>query len=255
MLDLMQLSQLVDPVRCRATAASELGSIGFVDRSARFVLGRLGMESLLEDGSTISRYRDFSRVSRWQWIDKQVTSFLENYPNGQGIEVDGGLSTRFHRISELLSWPRFSWKTINTHDVVDCIQYVFPQLDNCSNAACGSPASEWTKNVCWQEKLTRIVIIGEQRPTTKWEAFVTTCEDIEKKMRADSPELHILLSHSIENFQVRLKQSNLNVQIYSQMPAVVYKRSKLLNIFNQALKVNKKNQIQCHHLIVSPPKE
>lgn len=255
MLDLMQLSQLVDPVRCRATAASELGSIGFVDRSARFVLGRLGMESLLEGGAPISRYRDFSRVSRWQWIDKQATSFLEKYPNGQGIEVDGGLSTRFHRISELLSWPRFSWKTINTHDVVDCIQYVFPQLDNCSNVACGSPVSEWTKNVCWQEKLMRIAIIGEQKPIAKWQAFTTICKDIEKKLREESPEFHLILSHSVENFQARLEQSSLNVRIYSQMPAVIYKRSKLLNLFNRILSVNKKNQIQCHYLVVSTSKE
>ena len=110
-------------------------------------------------------------------IDKQLKCFFETHPKAQGIEVCGGLSTRFHRLSESLDWPQFSWRSINHFDTDDCLQFVFSVMDNFSSAASDKPMEDWFKHVHWIDDTPKIVILGEHTP-------LKNIQDIEYQLQA-----------------------------------------------------------------------
>ncbi len=123
MIDSVRFSRLLEPLFERVLATE---ARAFDDRAAASVLDSLRIHPT-------ARHRELPiaiRLAPARWIDKKVTTFLIEHPTAQGIEVNGGFSTRFHRLSAQADWPRFSWQLINSRDVNDCLNVMFPATDN-----------------------------------------------------------------------------------------------------------------------------
>lgn len=200
MLSAPQVSQLVTPVACRAQASDQADRSGFADRAAHYVLKQLGRSSGTEPWPAYNA----SHVGRWSWIDKQAVEFFLNHPLGRGVEVDGGLSTRFHRISEQLDWPRFSWNAINTADITECLQYIFPPLDNYSSVSSGNPRLDWPQRIDWRDATPKIVIIGEQAPASDWGEISHMIDTVQSSLASDCPQIDILVSHTVYDLELFL---------------------------------------------------
>jgi hypothetical protein len=170
-------------------------SLEFVDRAARYVSERLDQDVSLDEHDVGDQHD--VQVLRWLWTDQQANQFFQAHPNGLGIEIESGLSTRFHRVSDQLQQPQFSWCTINTQDVVDCLHYVFFQLNNYTNIACVRPMLDWVRYVPWRDDRPKIVFIGDQNPLLNWEDFVSVSVDIQSKLTDFTPQLDVLVTHSI----------------------------------------------------------
>ncbi len=61
---------------------------------------------------------------------------------GQGVEINCGISTCFHRLSECSDWPQFSRQSVNLPEVDDCLKFAIPEVDNFRSA----PEEFWLKN-------------------------------------------------------------------------------------------------------------
>lgn len=240
MLSTLDLSMLLEPVTQRANArfASEIN--GFSDRSARFVLQRLGQRPIGSDDHFIPNHPDhwrldaYRHIERCAWIDYRLRLFFSESPTAECIEVDNGLSTRFHRLSEELDWPRFSWRAINTDDVNDCLQYVFPKIDNHQRIGCQDPQHCWQKHVPWNDGLSRILILGEQSPLSTWEEFLCLSGSIESALTQQAPHIDIIVTHRIKNFSQLCLSHNKTHFIVSaqQKPERLSLMTALLNLLN-----------------------
>lgn len=175
MLSTTQFSDLVAPVIQRAGAERFNAPSSFVDRAAKHVLKHLGISDT--EITDLKSHNLRAQLLLCEVIDQQLKPFFESHPKGQGVEVCGGLSTRFHRLSEILDWPQFSWRSINHFDTDDCLQFVFSVMDNFSSAATDKPMEEWFKHVYWLDDAPKIVIIGEHTP-------LKSTQDIEHQIKA-----------------------------------------------------------------------
>lgn len=164
MLTTPQLHQLAKPVFERSVYGNIMG---FSDRAATYVLERLGMNINTHFATAQNSHQNLQRLRATQWIDHKVKRFFEHNPQGQGLEISSGLSTRFHRISSQLDWPRFTWQMINPCDIDDCIHFVFPKLDNFRSLASRHPINFLPTCLGWQGATSNIVIIGENQPLTQ----------------------------------------------------------------------------------------
>lgn len=104
---------------------SQLGAIP--DPAAKILLERLGF--------AIEKHFTFNEQNRLQaiqscWIDKACLTFLQQYPEGLIIEVGSGFSTRFHRLSSALDWPRFHWLMLDEENVIEKTRTILPRIDN-----------------------------------------------------------------------------------------------------------------------------
>lgn len=253
MLNTFQLSQLVDPVVCRAQVATTTIRPDFVDRAARYVLERLGCDV---PGKNAAWNPSIGQVCRWQWIDQQANRFFRVAPMGLGIEVDGGLSTRFHRVSDQLDWPRFAWRTVNTSDVVDCLDYVFPQLDNYSNIGCEQPAFDWIRYVPWHDPTPKMVFLGDQNPFAKWEDFVRVSVDIQSRLSNETPVLELVLTHCIPRLDEKILAAFSNIKLVDSMPTPKSKSwfsllvQHLTDVFSN---YSKAEEVYVHHIVFRRP--
>lgn len=219
MLSTFQLAQLIDPVLCRAQATYPAIRSDFVDQAARSVLERLGYDDLSSVEPAVWNQRN-PKVCRWQWIDQQASQFFRAAPNGLGIEVDGGLSTRCDRVSGQLDWPRFAWCTVNVPDVVDCLHYAFPPRDNYSHIACDQPSVDWVRYVPWHDPKPKMVFLGDQNPLLKWEDFVHLSVDIQSKLTNETPSLDVVLTHSIASLDDKIHAAlfdNIDIALLNAM--------------------------------------
>lgn len=157
MMNIARLSRLMLPLIARAEASQ--GST-FCDIAAAQVLNRLGVVLLGEARSP----KLALHIQQTQWIDHKVNRFLQAHPCGHGIELDSGLSTRFHRLSAALDWPRFSWQLINSHEVTDCIHYAFSQTDNFRCVATETALQSLSTYLGWSDTKTVVLIAGENQP-------------------------------------------------------------------------------------------
>lgn len=197
MLSAPQVSQLLAPVACRAKASDRVDRSGFVDRAAHNVLKRLGRSAGFERWPAYNE----NHVKRWRWIDLQSIDFFKRHPQGTGVEVNGGLSTRFHRVSEQLDWPRFSWRAINTSDITDCLQYVFPRLDNHQSVATDDPINDWPLRINWHDTAPKLIILGEHVPLSSADAVVQISSSLRSALTESCPQADVLLSHTLENLE------------------------------------------------------
>lgn len=211
MLHTYEISHLLTPVILRAGGTAHSHALHFVDRSALFVLEKLGV--------SIKTQPDLSHAQnvlpRCAWIDKQLNNFFNTYPQGEGIEVDGGLSTRFHRLSEQLDWPRFSWCTINSHDVNDCLHFVFPVLDNYRSIGSNRPQRTWQKHLDWHTQTNKILIIGEQQPLNNWQEFTELYLNIQQALTPQTPSIDVLITHRISQLVQNCEQYALLTRVIS----------------------------------------
>lgn len=104
---------------------SQLGAIP--DPAAKILLERLGF--------AIEKHFIFNEQNRLQamqscWIDKTCLNFLQQYPDALIIEVGSGFSTRFHRLSSALDWPRFRWLMLDKETVIEKTRTILPRIDN-----------------------------------------------------------------------------------------------------------------------------
>lgn len=212
MLNATQISELIDPVVFRAQADVNAKSSGFADRAARYVLRQLG----LEDERVLSQYnwqRHDAALKRSQWIDRQALQFFSRHPTGLGVEVNAGLSTRFHRLCASSDWPQFSWRVINNLDVADCLSYVFPTLDNHTSIASDNPTHDWYNRIYWCERRAKIVIIDDPQTMTSWADFEHLYQSIIERLTAETPSIEVLLSHSIADLTHKVSSLKHRVSV------------------------------------------
>ena len=201
MLTAPQLDVLTVPViKCAAVAG--LGINGFSDRAAQFVLERLG---LLSECQNVDCIECEAQIRCSSWIDSQVTKFLTIHPEAQGIELDSGLSTRFHRISDLMDWPRFSWQCINKPEVNDCLNFVFSQMENYRSIAAESPQLSWSKYLGWKGASETIIVIGEDCPLSLERDFDHLHENIKSVRAIKLTKFQLIIRHRIPRLYERLK--------------------------------------------------
>lgn len=230
MLSSNQLAQLIDPVIFRAQADAHIHASGFVDRTAHYLLRHLGINS---DRIKMANHwgERKSELTRCLWVDRQATQFFQQHPKGLGVEINAGLSTRFHRLSENLDWPQFYWQAINEYEVAACIANVFVSLDNHSNTACQDVLSSWHKQVDWPEQTAILIILDDRQPITTWQDFQTFCCPLFKYLNEQAPTINLLLSHRIPNLKTTIAASGLKLSVlssYNQKPIENSLFSKLL---------------------------
>jgi hypothetical protein len=249
MLTAWQLSRLIDPVICRAQASQEASVSGFVDRASWHVLMQLERDEPVHDRTLWRQHK--KQLQRWQWIDHAVIDFFKKYPRGIGVEVDGGLSTRFHRASELMDWPQFSWRAINTIDVADCLDFVFPLIENHVSVVCDKPLTDWTRHIRWNDPIAKIVILGEAKPLADWNTFAQLATLIQNCLNDESLTIDVLISHSIEGFLPRLETTFPGVQVISVMPKPELERGIVSRICRLLALPDRVQEVETHHLVFS----
>lgn len=126
----MNSSHMTESLLQRAVASAYLPRYGFIDRAAEVLVGQLAIGSKQLEHALNRVQRDASMLLRCQWIDEQVKRFFEEHPEGTVIEIDAGLSTRFHRLSYASEWPKFSWLNVDTGSDVQPVSGYFPVTDN-----------------------------------------------------------------------------------------------------------------------------
>jgi hypothetical protein len=72
------------------------------------------------------------QASQSCWLDRECLNFFQQYPEALVIECGAGYSSRFHRLSSALDWPRFRWLVADEETIIEKIQSVFPIIDNFS---------------------------------------------------------------------------------------------------------------------------
>ncbi|MBK8185848.1 MAG: hypothetical protein IPK77_00495 [Cellvibrio sp.] len=132
---------------------SQLGAIP--DPAAKILLERLGFG--IEKNIT---FNEDNRLQALQscWFDQECLRFFEEHPKALVIELGAGFSTRFHRLSSVLDWPRFRWLILDEQKVISKIQTVFPRIDN-FELKCWRDSNDWLEE--WQGE--SIMILVEQK--------------------------------------------------------------------------------------------
>ncbi|SMF39142.1 hypothetical protein SAMN02745866_02516 [Alteromonadaceae bacterium Bs31] len=151
-----EVQHLLQPLVARAQY--NWSSKGFPDRAAEHVLLRLGVTASLQ--SAFSEH-DLA-VMRAAWIDAKALSFFNRHPESSGIEIECGISTRFHRLSNQSSWPRFAWLITSSQDVDKCIKGIFPSLDNFTSIGSKHPFTAWKHGLISKSASAAFIIAGEQ---------------------------------------------------------------------------------------------
>ena len=239
MLHTYELSDLLAPVIHRANTKSNM----LADRSALYVLEKLGINT--QHNTPLLQQNNL--LARCQWIDQQLLSYFQEYPKTECIEVNGGLSTRFHRLSEKSDWPQFSWCTINSHDINDCLQYVFPKLDNYCSIGDNNSLISWQKHIHWNSRKNKVLILGEYQSVQSWNDFTALYVNIQKSLTSQTPYLDIILTHQINNFPTLCMNHKLSTDIISSQkthPKPTYFVSLINRIFY--LKNNSTKEFTCH---------
>ncbi|MEJ2417160.1 MAG: hypothetical protein P8Y45_09545 [Exilibacterium sp.] len=227
MLYTLDLSTLLGPVMHRAQAGLQVRIRGFTDRSAAFVLEQIGVPAHGRSSDVDFSGERLVYITRCSWIDRELIQFFSKASTGEGIEIAGALSTRFHRLSEQLDWPQFSWCAINTRDINDCLQFVFPAIDKLRCIGCDKPMGSWQKHVHWPSKTPKILIVGEQNPVNDWEAFACLYDSIQVSLTNETPCIELIVAHAIDDFQRLCDAYNLALSVASTQPLFLFYRESL----------------------------
>lgn len=207
MLHTYELSDLLTPVIHRANTKSNI----LVDRAALYIIEKLGITTQ----RNFSLLQQKNLLARCQWIDQQLLSYFQEYPKTECIEVNGGLSTRFHRLSEQSDWPQFSWCAINSHDINDYLQYIFPKLDNYCGIGDNNSLKNWQEHIHWNSRKNKILIIGEYQSVQSWNDFSVLYLNIQKSLTCQTPYLDIILTHQIHDLSTLCIDHKLSIDIIS----------------------------------------
>jgi hypothetical protein len=250
MLNTTQWSQLIDPVVCRAQADLQSRVSGFVDRTALMVLDRLGC--VLSGHNSQAWKRQQQQLQRGQWIDQQVKAFFEQWPEALGIEVDGGLSTRFHRISGALDWPRFHWRNVNTPAIVDYLGFIFPELDNYQNITSHTPLTDWPRQVPKRRQIPCLAIVGELNPLNDLDELAAVLDNLVKEFTGTDTQIHLLLTHRLEDIENAILTRHPKASIWDQW-RIHRPMGRFIQWLNQqcGFKLKRLNGPSVHHVVLS----
>lgn len=80
------------------------------------------------------------------WLDQQCLEFFRNYPEGLVIEIGAGYSSRFHRLSSALEWPRFKWCVLDQKSIIHSLRNLLPTIDHFT-LAIDHESDDWMKNL------------------------------------------------------------------------------------------------------------
>lgn len=216
MLSPLQLLNLASPLATRANAPRSQHIHGRIDRFAASVLDKLGISDRHPDYLRLQTQRKTSSLRTCAWIDRRLLSFFRDRPFAMAIEIEGGLSTRFHRLSERIDWPRFAWTSVNTRDVDTVLRAVFPTIDNYTSLGCDDPLGEWHTRVSWRSPAEKIVIVGEQRALSDWASFINLNNTIQKSLNVESASCDLILCHTIGDFASRLNESKIHCRLLKE---------------------------------------
>lgn len=199
------------PVLKRARAKTP--KYGLFDRAAFYVIKHLG--ALDHQEEAINPRSACIEIEKCSWIDKRLVSFFKQNPLAEGIEINSGLSTRFHRISEQLEWPEFSWKSINDLAIHDCFKDIFPEIDNFASIASPCPDSQWHQHVSWQAQ-GAVIIAGERHPTTSWSELSEMIYKIQQLLPDNVHNIDLIMGHRLPNLARECGKRLNAVEILSQ---------------------------------------
>lgn len=201
-METIQLSELAEPVMERAVLATS-STPSLRDRAASLVLERLDYPCPLAR-SVAQAYSQRARSS--DWIDERVMEFVSQFPTALCIEINGGLSTRFHRISDHMDWPQFSWLAVNTPDVDAWLRQVFPRTDNFRNIAGAAPLASWHEPLDLGQAPRVLVIVGEQRALMDARDLRILCVNLQRVIGKGLRQVDVVLRHCIDGFEGEVKQ-------------------------------------------------
>jgi|GEM_PF-3441743 len=164
---------LTYPVLVRAHAAFATNIHTFTDTFANGVLDKLTQTRQPQSAFTQlhaaltrndlkhqHRQQHIQQITRCAWIDKQILTLLKQHPKAVGFEINAGLSTRFHRLSEQLDWPQFSWVGIDTPEITQHKNTIFPKDDNLFTYLNQTPLTHW-HHALHQHKNKPVIILIE----------------------------------------------------------------------------------------------
>lgn len=203
-MDSTALTYLIQPVLDRAKASE---SAFFKDSAASLLVERMRLAGSHRSHSPWV----LPEIRETQWIDRKVSAFFEVHPSGQGIEVNGGLSTRFHRLSALSDWPRFSWLMINSCAVSECLQSVFPKTDNLRRVVSETAAQSWPEFLSSKDSKALILIIGELEPVPPDQLKSLLEHSYEALLQLNTEHAQLLIRHT--NISLRPLLSTLQPQM------------------------------------------
>ena len=189
-----QAEDLLLPLVVRAHAVRAWPQTGFVDQAAEYLVRKLELEKPTWSSSFAAHHQ--LEVSRCQWIDHQVLDFLTQYPDAMGIELGAGLSTRFQRLSAQTDWPRFSWVDVDTRDVIDCADLIFPKTDNYRWVACDIWREDWLEKSRWRPGLPLIVVVETSAQPDEISALKKMLAHLIKAATVTDAPVHLILDYA-----------------------------------------------------------
>ena len=147
-------SDLISPLSLRARGNR---SSRFFDRAASLLASQLDLDTVQALNGN-----EQAALKRSEWIDQHVLDFLQTHPTALGVELNAGVSTRFHRLSSALEWPQFRWADINTPETHAFSQSLLPITDNYRSIGCDIYQDDWLFRAGWQPGLPLIIITESQ---------------------------------------------------------------------------------------------
>ncbi len=209
-----QAEDLLLPLLVRAHAFRAWPQTGFVDQAAEYLVRKLDLDQRdwYMGRSFPAQHR--LALERCQWIDNEVLEFLEAYPYAIGIELGAGLSTRFQRLSARTDWPRFAWADVDSADVIDCADLIFPRTDNYRLVACDVVRDDWLQKTGWQSGRPLIVIMETLPDAASLDNMKNILSPLINAIGNKSAPIHLVLDYASPLLQQI--RNRLGCMIYGQ---------------------------------------
>jgi len=176
-----------------------------VDQAAEYLVRKLNLETPTWRGNEFPA-RHHLELERCKWIDRQVLNFLDQYPKAMGVELGAGLSTRFQRLSARVEWPRFSWVDMDSPDVIDCADLIFPPTDNYRLVACDNWREDWLTKTRWRPGVPLIVVVEALAQPEVVSALNQLLAPLIKAAQLSSAPVHLILDYASPALQKIRKQ-------------------------------------------------
>ena len=177
-------SDLINPLSLRARGNR---SSQFFDRAASLLASQLELDTLQALNSS-----EKAALQRSEWIDQKVLSFLQKHPNALGVELNAGVSTRFHRLSSTLDWPQFRWADINTPETHAFSQSLLPITDNYRSIGCDMYQDDWLFRAGWQPGLPLIIITESH---TEYSDLAQLITELSQRAAASGAPVMVVTTH------------------------------------------------------------
>lgn len=205
-----KLNALIEPLLARSSRNPTPSK--YIDDAADLVLKRLGVDADIAAGAP----QDWAKKNQltW-WTDEKAHRFFNTRPSALGVEVNCGISTRFHRISGRADWPRFSWLMVNPAGVNECLQQAFPEMDNFTIVASDTPESAWLNLAIQQNGDAALVIIGESEPLSEAQ-LAKLVGHINQANLGKLQTLELVVFHTVDELTPLVKQSHYPMTIKDQ---------------------------------------